>query len=68
MIPGNGPSGQLEDDESLLNVTVSTVSHIIERAQEAYADMPQGDDSGVDVTERVVRKRISMNWPCLSTI
>ncbi|GER06295.1 hypothetical protein GCM10007972_00350 [Iodidimonas muriae] len=52
MIPGKSPSGQLEDDESLLNVTVSTVSHIIERAQEAYADMPQDDDSDVDVTER----------------
>ncbi|GER03191.1 hypothetical protein JCM17846_08730 [Iodidimonas nitroreducens] len=40
MIPGKPPQEQIDDDDSPLNITVDTVSHIIERVQEAYGDLP----------------------------
>ncbi|GAK32394.1 hypothetical protein AQ1_00258 [alpha proteobacterium Q-1] len=54
MIPGKPPQEQIDDDDSPLNITVDTVSHIIERVQEAYGDLPHDHegDGDVDVTER----------------
>jgi len=52
MIPGQPPAGPGTDDEdSPLNIAASTVSYVIERAQEAYADMPPPDDAEEDVSE-----------------
>lgn len=50
MIPGKRP--EADDDENPLNVSPSTVSYIVERAREAYADMPLTDEGDVDVAER----------------
>jgi len=40
MIPGRPPENMSEDEDSALNISSSIVSYIIERAREAYADMP----------------------------
>jgi len=52
MIPGRPPeSFSAEEEEGPLNIASATVSYIIERAHEAYADMPPPDDAAEDVSE-----------------
>lgn len=50
MIPGKQPN-VVEDDDSPLNVSSSTVSYIIERANEAYGGLPSMEDTDGDETE-----------------
>lgn len=52
MIPGRPPEGlSAEDEEGPLNIASATVSYLIERTREAYADMPPPDDAEEDISE-----------------
>jgi len=50
MIPGKQPDA-VEDDDSTLNVASSTVSYVIERANEAYGGLPSLEDTDGDEAE-----------------
>jgi len=52
MIPGRPPKGLSADaEEGPLNIASATVSYLIERTREAYADMPPPDDAEEDISE-----------------
>lgn len=52
MIPGRPPESlSADDEEGPLNIASATVSYIIERTREAYADMPPPDDAEEDISE-----------------
>lgn len=52
MIPGKWPDNPENDEDSVLNVSVDTVSFIIARSQEAWVDSPYEEGDEFDVTER----------------
>lgn len=52
MIPGKRFDSGADEEDSPLNISATLASHIIERAKEAYAGLPQTEGSDIDVAER----------------